>query len=179
MNTEIMNSAMVNYDALAERMSNLLNRQYITVYLLHTLEARAKASGYSGFAEYFRHEINYRNDVIEEITNQIIMQDKEIKFNQIDAIPNRGNKLIDLMVIYDNCIEKNKACLNELMTFAAQDVAMKIAIVDIVRISDEKYQSATIGRIKKMLSKAVNNYGVMLTIDKLLKDEYSQLNGTC
>lgn len=172
MNTEILNSSMVNYDALAERMSNLLNRQYNTAYLLQTLEARAKASGYDGFALFFKKECEYRNDIIAQITDQILMQDREIKYDQIDAVPNRGNKLMDLMNIYDACIEKNKACLDELMKFASQDVAMKIAIIDIVRISDEKYQKAAICRIKKMLSKAVNNYGVMLTIDQLLKEKY-------
>ena len=173
MNTEILNSSIVNYDALAERMSNLLNRQYNTAYLLQTLEARAKASGYDVFALFFKKEYEYRNDIIAQITDQILMQDREIKYDQIDAVPNRGNKLVDLMNIYDACIEKNKACLDELMKFASQDVAMKIAIIDVVRISDEKYQKATICRIKKMLSKAVNNYGVMLTIDQLLKEKYS------
>lgn len=177
MNTEILDNAIVNYDALAERMSDLLNREYNTEYLLHTLQARAKASGYDGFAEFFHYEANCRQEIIKSITDQIIMQGKEIKFNQIDAIPSRGNKLADLIVLYDNCIEKNKVCLGELVKFASQDVAMKIAINDIVSISSEKYQSAAIGKIKKMLSKAVNNYGVMLTIDQILKNEYSQLNG--
>ena len=173
MNTEILNSSMVNYDALAERMSNLLNRQYNTIYLLHTLEARAKASGYDGFSLFFRREYEFRKEIVLQITDQMLLQDKEIKYDKIDAIPNRGNKLIDLINIYDACIEKNKNCLNELLKFASQDVAMKIAIIDIVRISDEKYHKSAVCKIKKMLSKALNDYGVILTIDQLLKEKYS------
>lgn len=174
MNSEILNGALVNYDALAERMSALLNRQFYTYYLLHTLQARATASGYLGFAKFFDIEIETRSFLIRIIKREILEQDKEMKFNQIDAIPNRGSKLIDLINIYEDCINKNKQCLCDLISFASQDPAMKIAISGIVDTCDERNQIKVVSKIKKMLSKAVNNYVAILMIDKLLKEEYSQ-----
>lgn len=171
---DILENAIVNYDALSERLSNLLNREYNTAYLLCTLEARAKASGYEGFALFFKKEKEYRKQFIEILTEQILVNGKEIKFNQIDAIPNRGSKLIDLINIYEDCLNKNRKSLIELVEFASQDIAMKIIVNDtIINICNERYSIDAISKIKKMISKAVNNYGVMLTIDEILKNKYS------
>lgn len=170
----ILDEATVNYDILAERLSILLNRLFNTEYLLYTLAVRAKASGFDGFEKYFVFESKCIEFEASVMIDRIIDNDHGINFMQIDAIPTKGNKVYDLLVLFEDCLKKNISVAQEVREFCNSHPEYRICAGNMVNeyeiLNNEKLNRAN--KIRKKLSNVLNDYGALLLIDKQVGDKY-------
>lgn len=169
-----MEQSLVNYDFLQERISILLNKRFELQYLVFSLMIRAYSSGYEGFSNYFLNECEQIERDNHWMTKQIVDKNKAVDFKDIPGIPLRGNKLIDLLSLYIDGLQKVQATEKQVMEFVASKVQFRIVMQNVMRNTMEHTQvmMSHAEKLKKRLDKAINNYEVTLLIDYKLGENY-------
>ena len=170
----IMEQSLVNYDFLQERVSTLLNKRLELQYLVFTLMIRAYSSGYEGFSNYFLNECEHIEIDNHWMTKQIVDNNKAVDFKDIQGIPLRGNKLVDLLSLYIDGLNKVQTVEKEMMEFVASKVEFRIVMQNVMRttMTHTQVMLSRAEKLKKRLDKAINNYEVTLLIDYKLGENY-------
>lgn len=156
--------------SLAEPISRALQLKFQMGYLLRTLYARSKSGGYEGFAHYFKTECGRVRDDIDFGIESAVAFDEEIFFETIPAIPTKGSKLIDLVVILLNKSKDNLRQLDEIISGVDVDLVSKIVCGEVFSqfAKSELLRIKFLERLKKSLDKAMSNHSMIIAIDNKL-----------